>query len=68
MYRYTEIRLDCLFSQSLQEKCSKDLKHTVEQRKAYRLEKELPILEDFWKWLKQARWCTPWLKRLKPMN
>lgn len=33
------------------EKRSKDLKHTAEQRKAYRLEKELPTLEAFWSWL-----------------
>ena len=37
------------------EKRSKDLKHTVEQRKEYRLEKELPILEAFWSWLEQQK-------------
>lgn len=34
---------------------SKALKHTAEQRKAYRLEKELPILEAFWSWLDKQK-------------
>ena len=36
-----------------QERYSAAKKHTPEQRYAYRLEKEKPILDAFWKWLSQ---------------
>ena len=37
------------------ERYSKAKKHTAEQRKQFRLEKEKPILEAFWNWLDQQR-------------
>ena len=33
------------------ERTSRDKNHTAEERYAYRLEKEKPVLEAFWKWL-----------------
>ena len=35
------------------ERYSKTKKHTAEQRKQFRLEKEKPILDAFWNWLEQ---------------
>ena len=35
------------------ERYSKAKKHTAEQRKQFRLEKEKPILDAFWNWLEQ---------------
>ena len=37
------------------ERRSQKQKHSYEQRKAYRLEKEKPILDAFWTWLEQQR-------------
>lgn len=37
------------------ERRSHNKKHTFEQRKAYRLEKEKPILDAFWKWLDEQK-------------
>lgn len=37
------------------ENISKNKKHSAEQRKAYRLEKEKPILDAFWSWIKQQK-------------
>ena len=34
---------------------SQNKKHTFEQRKAYRLEKEKPILDAFWSWLDEQK-------------
>ena len=34
---------------------SQNKKHTFEQRKVYRLEKEKPILDAFWRWLDEQR-------------
>ena len=37
------------------ERRSQNKKHTFEQRKAYRLEKEKPILDAFWSWLDEQK-------------
>lgn len=37
------------------ERRSQNKKHTFEQRKAYRLEKEKPILDAFWNWLDEQK-------------
>lgn len=37
------------------ERRSHNKKHTFEQRKAYRLEKEKPILDAFWSWLDEQK-------------
>lgn len=37
------------------ERRSQNKKHTFEQRKAYRLEKEKPVLDAFWDWLDQQK-------------
>ena len=37
------------------ERRSQNKKHTYEQRKAYRLEKEKPILDEFWNWLDKQK-------------
>ena len=37
------------------ERKSQGKNHTHEQRKAYRLEKEKPVLEAFWSWLEEQR-------------
>lgn len=37
------------------ENISKNKKHSAEQRKAYRLEKEKPILDAFWSWIEQQK-------------
>ena len=37
------------------ERYSKAKKHTAEQRKQFRFEKEKPILDAFWNWLDQQR-------------
>lgn len=37
------------------ERISQNKKHTFEQRKAYRLEKEKPILDAFWSWLDEQK-------------
>mgnify|MGYP000486602997 FL=1 len=34
---------------------SQNKKHTFEQRKTYRLEKEKPILDAFWNWLDEQK-------------
>jgi transposase/uncharacterized coiled-coil protein SlyX len=37
------------------ERISKEKKHTHEQRKAYRMQKEKPVLDAFWSWLDSQR-------------
>ena len=37
------------------ERISQNKNHTFEQRKAYRLEKEKPVLDAFWSWLDQQK-------------
>lgn len=37
------------------ERRSQNKKHTFEQRKAYRLEKEKPVLDAFWSWLDEQK-------------